>query len=177
MTFSKTTLFAATALSLGLGAGTAMAQSDEDHTMDEQRPKIDVEAGVLTCQGEGGWGAIIASQKTFDCVWENTEGTTAAYDATITKIGIDVGKTNDTVLKWGVFAPSETEVGDQTAAVLEGTYVGIGAEATVGSGIGANALIGGGDQSFALQPISGQTQSGLNVAAGVQSLQLTHRGG
>ena len=47
-----------------------------------------------------------------------------------------------------------------------------GAEATVGLGLGANALVGGFRKSINLQPISVQAQTGLNVAAGVQSLHL-----
>ena len=39
-------------------------------------------------------------------------------------------------------------------------------------GVGANALIGGSDKSIVLQPLSVQSQQGLNIAAGVASLQL-----
>jgi hypothetical protein len=42
----------------------------------------------------------------------------------------------------------------------------------VGVGVGANALIGGSDKSIVLQPLSVQSQQGLNIAAGVASLQL-----
>jgi hypothetical protein len=55
---------------------------------------------------------------------------------------------------------------------LVGSYGGLSAEATVGVGVGANALIGGSDKSIVLQPLSVQAQQGLNIAAGVASLQL-----
>jgi hypothetical protein len=42
----------------------------------------------------------------------------------------------------------------------------------VGVGVGANALVGGSRNSFALQPLSVQGQTGLNVAAGVARLEL-----
>ena len=42
----------------------------------------------------------------------------------------------------------------------------------MGFGVGANALLGGSNKSIVLQPLSVQTQEGLNIAAGVASLQL-----
>ena len=55
---------------------------------------------------------------------------------------------------------------------LVGSYGGVSAEATVGVGLGANALIGGSSKSIVLQPLSVQSQQGLNIAAGVAALQL-----
>jgi Protein of unknown function (DUF992) len=53
-----------------------------------------------------------------------------------------------------------------------GNYGGASAEATVGAGLGANVLVGGSDRTIALQPLSVQGQTGLNVAAGVTELIL-----
>ena len=53
-----------------------------------------------------------------------------------------------------------------------GTYTGAQAEATVGAGLGANVLIGGSNRSVALQPLSFQGQLGLDIAAGIGSLEL-----
>ena len=55
---------------------------------------------------------------------------------------------------------------------LNGGYGGVSAEATVGLGVGANALVGGSNKSIILQPLSVTAQQGLNIAAGVASLQL-----
>ena len=55
---------------------------------------------------------------------------------------------------------------------LAGNYGGIGANASVGVGGGGNFLVGGPANAYALQPISVQGQTGLNVAAGVASLEL-----
>jgi hypothetical protein len=46
------------------------------------------------------------------------------------------------------------------------------ASASFGIGAGANALVGGSYNTFALQPFSGQAQSGFNVSAGVAGLTL-----
>jgi hypothetical protein len=64
---------------------------------------------------------------------------------------------------------------------LAGSYGGVGANASVGVGFGGNFLVGGPANSFALQPISVQGQTGLNVAAGIAGLELEpahigHRG-
>ena len=40
------------------------------------------------------------------------------------------------------------------------------------AGLGANVLVGGSNRSVALQPLSVQGQVGLNIAAGVSSLDL-----
>ena len=46
--------------------------------------------------------------------------------------------------------------------------------AAVGVGLGANAMIGGSNKSIVLQPLSVQAQEGLNIAAGVSSLELMY---
>jgi len=55
---------------------------------------------------------------------------------------------------------------------LAGNYGGVGANASVGVGFGGNFLVGGPANSYALQPISVQGQTGLNVAAGVADIEL-----
>ena len=46
------------------------------------------------------------------------------------------------------------------------------ANASFGVGLGANALVGGSYNTIALQPFSGQAQSGYNVSAGIAGLTL-----
>ena len=55
---------------------------------------------------------------------------------------------------------------------LAGNYGGVGANASVGVGGGGNFLVGGPQNSYALQPVSVQGQTGLNVAAGVADIEL-----
>jgi hypothetical protein len=90
------------------------------------------------------------------------------YIATIRKVGVDLGITQESALAWGVYAPvARLGPGD-----LAGTYGGAQGSASVGVGVGGNVLIGGSDNSIALQPLSVQGQVGLNVAAGLESLEL-----
>ena len=55
---------------------------------------------------------------------------------------------------------------------LAGQYGGVGANASVGVGFGGNFLLGGVANAYALQPISVQGQTGLNVAAGIADIAL-----
>jgi hypothetical protein len=75
------------------------------------------------------------------------------------------------VIVWGVIAPT-ANLGPGS---LAGNYAGASAGAAVGAGLGANALIGGSNQQIALQPLSIEGQTGLNVAAGIASIVLRYR--
>ncbi len=73
-----------------------------------------------------------------------------------------------TAIAWAVLTPTA----NPPPRSLSGDYGGIGAEATAGYGIGADALIGGSRRGIIRQPLSVQTQKGLNIAAGVAALAL-----
>jgi hypothetical protein len=87
----------------------------------------------------------------------------------ITKFGADIGYTSGGVIIWTVVAP----VAMIHPGALAGAYAGGTASATVGVGVGANALVGGSNNTIALQPVSIEGNTGLNVAAGVASITLT----
>jgi hypothetical protein len=127
-----------------------------------------VNVGALSCTVSGGIGLLIGSKKSMSCTFEPTKGrATQYYKGSIGKLGIDVGITGKSYISWLVFAPGELKSG-----ALAGNYGGVSGEATVGLGLGANVLVGGSGKSIALQPVSVQGQTGLNVAAGIASLKL-----
>jgi hypothetical protein len=68
---------------------------------------------------------------------------------------------------WVVYAPTTRPVGG-----LAGEYAGASAEASFVAGLGANVLVGGSGSTVALQPVSVQGQTGLNLAAGIVGLEL-----
>jgi hypothetical protein len=72
-------------------------------------------------------------------------------------------------MSWVVFAPGKLGPG-----ALAGTYAGATAEATFAVGLGANVLVGGSQSSVALQPVSVQGQTGLNIAAGLAKFTLEY---
>jgi hypothetical protein len=127
-----------------------------------------VKVGVLTCNVDSGWGYILGSSKDVRCNYVPNKGFGEHYEGSISKVGVDIGYTKGGVLIWDVIAPSS----DMKPGALEGGYGGVSASATVVVGAGANVLIGGFDKSVALQPISIEGNTGLNVAAGIGALNL-----
>ena len=130
-----------------------------------------VKAGVLTCSVSGGVGLIITSSKALSCTFAPDFRGPEQYTGRIRKFGLDIGVTGEGVIVWVVLSAVE----GIPAGALEGSYAGVSAEASVVIGAGANALLGGSNRSFALQPLSVQGQVGLNVAAGITSLQLVYQ--
>jgi hypothetical protein len=59
---------------------------------------------------------------------------------------------------------------------LAGQYTGVTGSAALGYGGGANLLVGGSNRSFTLQPLSFQTQGGVNVEAGLETMTLQYAG-
>ncbi|MGO8737535.1 DUF992 domain-containing protein [Rhodoblastus sp.] len=152
----RSLLFAASVAALAFSAQAASAES--------------VKVGTLDCQVQGGPGMIIASNRALDCVFKSDSGRMEHYTGSITKIGVDLGVTAQGVLGWAVFAPT----GGPRAGALAGSYGGATGSVTVGVGLGANVLIGGNANTFALQPLSLNAQTGLNVAAGVAGITLDY---
>ena len=126
-----------------------------------------VKAGTLTCAGGAGVGLILGSKKTYDCTYVSLSNRSERYTASITKIGLDVGVTNESTMIWTVLAPSDIVKGG-----LRGNYAGATADVAIGVGGGAKVLLGGSDDTIALQPVSIQGQTGLNLAVGVAELSI-----
>ena len=125
-------------------------------------------AGILQCQGGQNVGFVVGSVTSLECVFQSEGRRPEPYIATVRRIGLDLGITEQTRFSWAVNAPN-SRLG---RGELAGTYGGVGANASVGVGGGGNFLVGGPANSYALQPISVQGQTGLNVAAGVAGLEL-----
>lgn len=127
-----------------------------------------IEVGVLDCRGST-TSFVVGSVTELNCVFRPSDGSRAEpYSATMRRAGVDLGFNQQVAVAWVVFAPTR-QVG---RGDLAGNYVGAAASATVGVGVGANALVGGSNNTFALQPLSVQGQTGLSVAAGVAALEL-----
>jgi hypothetical protein len=132
------------------------------------QPVQRVQVGILECRGGASVGFIVGSVTNLGCVLRVDGMPEDRYVATIRKVGVDLGITEESALAWGVYAPAaRLGPGD-----LSGNYAGAQGSASVGVGIGGNVLIGGSNNSIALQPLSVQGQVGLAVAAGLESLEL-----
>ena len=127
-----------------------------------------VQVGVLECRGGATVGFIVGSVTHLGCVFRGDGRPDDRYIATIQKVGLDIGITEQTSLAWAVYAPvNRLGPGD-----LAGNYAGAQGSATLGVGVGGNVLVGGSGNTIALQPLSVQGQIGISVAAGLESLEL-----
>ena len=127
-----------------------------------------VRQGVLTCQMSASIGLIVGSRQRLRCQFKSNSGWVQNYSGVINRVGLDLGVTAGGVMTWGVLASTSNI--QRTA--LTGRFVGASGDIAIGVGVGANALIGGSGNTIALQPVSGQAQTGLSVAAGVAGLEL-----
>jgi hypothetical protein len=127
-----------------------------------------IQVGVLECRGGASVGFIVGSVTNFGCVLRASGRPDQPYVATIRKVGLDIGITQETGLAWAVFAPTE-QLGPGD---LAGNYAGAHGSASVGVGVGANVLVGGSANSIALQPLSLQGSTGFNLAVGLEGLEL-----
>ncbi|HYZ42259.1 MAG TPA: DUF992 domain-containing protein [Stellaceae bacterium] len=128
-----------------------------------------VQVGTLTCNVASGFGFIFGSSRAVNCTYAPAGGPPQHYVGSIDKFGVDIGYVRGGVLIWTVVAPTA----NLAPGSLAGTYAGATGSATVGVGLGANVLVGGSANSIALQPVSIQGTTGLNVAAGIAAMTLT----
>ncbi|MGY6708795.1 MAG: DUF992 domain-containing protein [Rhizobiaceae bacterium] len=129
------------------------------------------EVGLLECVVEANIGQILSSSREVGCTFLPADESRApeAYFGVINRYGLDIGVTDAAIMQWLVLAPTTDPY---IPGALEGDYVGASAEVTAAIGAGANLLVGGSEQTIALQPVSVQAQTGLNIALGVTEFQL-----
>jgi Protein of unknown function (DUF992) len=132
-----------------------------------------VQVGNLTCNVASGFGFIFGSSRAINCTFAPAGGPPQHYVGSIDRFGVDIGYIQGGVLIWTVVAPTA----NVAPGSLAGTFGGVTGSATVGVGLGANVLVGGSNNSVALQPLSIQGTTGLNVAAGVAAMTLTFQPG
>ena len=137
-------------------------------TAQAQQPMQRVQVGILECRGGASVGFIVGSVTNLGCVLRAEGLPEDRYVATIRKVGLDLGITQETALAWGVFAP----VVRLGPGALSGNYAGVQGSAALGVGAGGNVLVGGSNNTIALQPLSLQGQVGVSIAAGLESLEL-----
>ena len=133
------------------------------------QPRVAI--GVLECRAGPATSFVVGSVRDFDCIFHPDNAPPHRYGATIQRLGVDLGWSGGAALVWQVFAPTNV-IGP---GALAGSYGGVSAGAAVGVGLGANAMAGGFNNSFALQPVSVEGQTGLNAFAGIASLELRQR--
>ncbi|MGB6538457.1 MAG: DUF992 domain-containing protein [Xanthobacteraceae bacterium] len=130
-----------------------------------------IQVGSLNCSLSSGVGLLIGSERNVSCIFHSDNAPDETYSGTMRRIGLDIGATSGGRIVWAVFAGT-----NRYSGMLDGTYVGPTAEASIAVGLGANVLVGGSNSSVALQPLSVQGQVGINIAAGIGKLYLCQQG-
>jgi len=125
--------------------------------------------GTLACNLAPTVGFIIGSRQQLSCTY-TPDGPLPPeiYVGNLATAGLDIGIKGGGRMIWAVFAPTN----GYFRGALAGTYVGASADVAIGVGLGANVLVGGSHRSFALQPLSVEANTGVNLAAGVSRLRL-----
>jgi hypothetical protein len=130
--------------------------------------RADVDVGLLSCRSSETASYIIVSNQPFNCVFTpSAGGPVQYYQATVRCVGAQAGFSSNVALGWAVFAPTRS----MGPGSLSGVYGGVSAGAAIGVGVGANGLLGA-NNSFALQPVSVEGQSGFNVVATATEVEL-----
>ncbi|WP_160003885.1 DUF992 domain-containing protein [Rhizobium sp. 18055] len=125
--------------------------------------------GILSCDVSKGIGEILSRKQTLACQFKPDGGEPETYSGSIDEYGVELGKVDQGHLIWGVASAMR----GVPQGALAGKYVGVGAGAALGVGVGANALVGGNNQSFSLQPLSVDGETGINIATGIVKVTLT----
>ena len=71
------------------------------------QPVERVQVGVLECRGGASIGFVVGSVTNLGCVLRIDGLPEDRYIATIRKVGVDLGITQESALAWGVFAPTK----------------------------------------------------------------------
>ena len=159
------TLLMCAALVVGASAPAMQASAEGDHA-------AGVKIGTLSCHEKSGWGFVFGSSHEVRCIYAGANHE-EHYEGSISKFGVDIGYQKSGVLLWTVVAPGP----DVGRGGLSGHYGGLTAGASVVVGASANALVGGSHKNVALQPLSIEGNTGLNVAAGIGDITLHYEPG
>ncbi|MCG5236834.1 DUF992 domain-containing protein [Xanthobacter oligotrophicus] len=129
-----------------------------------------VQVGTLSCNLAPNVSFVLGSVREMSCSFlpSSRSAKAGTYQGVTRRFGIDLGFSTSGRMVWAVFAPTAV-VG---RGALRGTYVGASTNASFGVGLGANVLVGGSSNTIALQPLSVEGQTGVNLALGVSDLTL-----
>jgi Protein of unknown function (DUF992) len=125
--------------------------------------------GALACNLAPSVGFIVGGSQRLSCRYTpDLGGPPEIYVGTLSTVGLDIGVNGGGRMVWAVFAPTNGYV----RGALAGNYAGASADAALGIGGGGNVLVGGSRRSIALQPLSLEANTGVNLAAGISQLRL-----
>ena len=159
---------AAAAATLALSVGGCLQQSTPQQ-LNATNANSRIYIGSLTCNIAGGTGYLLGSSKSMDCVFLGKDGVSSAqYNGTINKVGIDIGYTKAVHTIWRVYS-----LGSERAATsLSGTYVGEQGTVAAGAQAGGNWIYGGPNAEIGMIASGVVQDAGYNLATGIAEMTL-----
>jgi hypothetical protein len=156
-------------MSIKVAAGAGLAAAVLGFAAVTPASAADVRVGLLNCRSVQASSYVVYSNQPLNCIFTPSNGAPVEYyQADVTRFGAQAGFNNNVELGWAVFAPTL----NMGPGALTGVYGGVSAGAAFGVGVGANGLVGGNNDSLALQPVSVEGQTGVNVVATVTRVDL-----
>jgi hypothetical protein len=163
---------AAAAVVLALSTGACSMNQATPQQLNTTNANSRIYIGSLTCNIAAGTGYILASSKKMDCVFLGKDGvSTAQYEGTINKVGIDIGYTKAMHTIWRVYSLGSDRKADQIA----GTYVGEQGTAAAGAQAGGNWIYGGPNAEIGMIASGIVQDAGYNLAMGIAEMTIKLR--
>lgn len=159
----------AAAAVLALSTGACSMNQATPQQLNTTNANSRIYIGSLTCNIAAGTGYILASSKKMDCIFLGKDGvSTAQYEGTINKVGIDIGYTKAMHTIWRVYSLGSDRKADQIA----GTYVGEQGTAAAGSQAGGNWIYGGRNAEVGMVASGIVQDAGYNLAMGIAEMTI-----
>ncbi|MBP0446333.1 DUF992 domain-containing protein [Roseomonas sp. SSH11] len=138
----------------------------------QEQPRGNTRVGQLQCDVAGGVGWVFGSSRSLSCEFKPINGPVERYVGEIRRFGVDIGVTGRSTILWTVVNTGP----DIRPGSLAGVYAGASSNVAAGLGLGSAVMIGGSGDQVALQPLSIESSTGVNVAAGIAELSLRPAG-
>jgi hypothetical protein len=128
------------------------------------------QAGTLSCMVQQGFGMIVGSNRTATCIFDHpgADSYSQTYEATLSRVGLDVGMMPKQAMRWAVYTPG----GIAAPGMLAGKHPGMSTEAAIGVGDGGKVAFQGGDSPILFQQMNAPMAIGVSFGLGQANLEL-----
>ncbi len=128
------------------------------------------QAGTLSCMVQQGFGMLVGSSRTATCIFDHpgADSYSQTYEATLTRMGVDVGLMPKQAMRWAVYTPG----GVAEPGLLAGAHTGASAEAAIGVGDGGKVAFQSNGRAIYLQQMNAPMAVGVSFGFGTANLDL-----
>ncbi len=129
------------------------------------------QAGTLSCMVQQGFGMFVGSSRTATCIFDHpgADSYSQTYEATLSRVGLDVGVMPKQAMRWAVYTPG----GVAEPGMLAGAHAGPSAETAIGVGDGGKVLFRDNGSKIVFQQMTAPMAIGVSFGLGTANLELT----